>query len=274
MVLLAFIGLFRLSDIAMGVMANPFYIDMGFSLQQIANVTKIYGFVMSILGALLGGALVFRLGAARLLAPSVFLIAASNLTFSWLAIIGRPDPLVLATAISVDNLVSGMGGSVFIAFLSGLTNTAYTATQYALFTSIMTLPGKVIGGFSGVIVDWLQSLGARRAGACRAARCGGRRAQVRRLRDLLRLHRPARPARPGAGGDRAPALRKRNPSFREEGGAVRSATGCQTVPGNRPIPERGVGLPAWNRQAGCSGLRLQNRDWQCGKHQPGVASSA
>src|SRR5258708_7084764 len=124
--LLAFIGLFRLSDIAMGVMANPFYIDMGFSLQQIANVTKIYGFIMSILGALLGGALVFRLGAARLLAPSVFLIAASNLTFSWLAIIGRPDPLVLAVAISIDNLVSGMAGAVVIPLLSGLTPTAHT----------------------------------------------------------------------------------------------------------------------------------------------------
>ncbi len=159
-ILLAFIGLFRLSDIAMGVMANPFYIDMGFSLQQIANVSKIFGFVMSMLGALLGGALVFRLSAARLLAPSVFLIAVSNLLFSWLAIIGRPDPLVLATAISIDNLVSGIAGSVFIAFLSGLTNTAYTATQYALFTSIMTLPGKVIGGFSGAIVDGLQA-GAR-----------------------------------------------------------------------------------------------------------------
>ncbi|MGH8430452.1 MAG: MFS transporter, partial [Solimonas sp.] len=157
LVLLAFIGLFRLSDIAMGVMANPFYIDMGFSLQQIANVSKIYGFFMSIAGALLGGALVFRLGAARLLAPSVFLIAASNLTFSWLALIGRPDPLVLATAISIDNLVGGMAGSVFIAFLSGLTNTAYTATQYALFSSIMTLPGKLIGGFSGLIVDRLQA---------------------------------------------------------------------------------------------------------------------
>jgi PAT family beta-lactamase induction signal transducer AmpG len=156
LVLLAFIGLFRLSDIAMGVMANPFYIDMGFSLAEIANVTKIYGFVMSILGALLGGALVFRLGAPRLLASSVFLIAASNLTFSWLAVVGRPDPLILAVAISVDNLVSGMAGSIFIAFLSGLTNTAYTATQYALFSSIMTLPGKLIGGFSGLIVDELQ----------------------------------------------------------------------------------------------------------------------
>jgi PAT family beta-lactamase induction signal transducer AmpG len=157
LVLLAFIGLFRLSDIAMGVMANPFYIDMGYTLQQIANVSKIYGFVMSILGALLGGALVFRIGAARLLAPSVFLIAASNLTFGWIAAGGRPDPLMLAAAISVDNLSTGMAGSVFIAFLSGLTNAAYTATQYALFTSLMTLPGKLIASYSGWMVDTLQA---------------------------------------------------------------------------------------------------------------------
>ena len=155
--LLAFIGLFRLSDIAMGVMANPFYIDMGFSKDRIADVTKIYGFVMSIAGALLGGMLVFRIGAARLLMAMVFLIAISNLTFAWLAWLGRPDTLVLAIAISVDNLVSGMAGSVFIAFLSGLTNTAYTATQYALFSSIMTLPGKLMGGSSGWIVDQLQA---------------------------------------------------------------------------------------------------------------------
>ncbi len=154
--LLAFIGLFRLSDIAMWVMANPFYIDMGFTLQQIANITKIYGFVMSILGALLGGALVFRTGAARLLAPSVFLIAVSNLAFAWLAWLGTPNELVLTAAISIDNLVTGMAGSIFIAFLSGLTNAAYTATQYALFSSIMTLPGKLIAGYSGWIVDALQ----------------------------------------------------------------------------------------------------------------------
>ena len=118
--LLAFIGLFRLSDIAMGVMANPFYIDIGFSLDQIANVTKLYGFVMQMLGAFLGGTLVFRIGAARLLAPSVILIAVSNLAFTWLAWVGRPDTLILTAAISIDNLVSGMAGTVFIAFLSGL----------------------------------------------------------------------------------------------------------------------------------------------------------
>lgn len=154
--LLAFIGLFRLSDIVMGVMANPFYIDIGFTLDQIANVTKLYGFVMQMLGAFLGGVLVFRIGAARLLALSVILIAVSNLTFTWLAWVGQPDTLILTVAISVDNLVSGMAGTVFIAFLSGLTNAAYTATQYALFSSIMTLPGKLIAGSSGWMVDTLQ----------------------------------------------------------------------------------------------------------------------
>jgi PAT family beta-lactamase induction signal transducer AmpG len=157
LVLLAFIGLFRLADIAMGVMANPFYIDVGFTLAQIANVSKIFGFVMSILGALLGGALVFRVGAARLLVPSVLAISLANLTFAAIAWVGEPNTLLLAGAISIDNLVTGMAGSVFIAFLSSLTNAAYTATQYALFTSIMTLPGKIIAGYSGWIVDTLQA---------------------------------------------------------------------------------------------------------------------
>jgi PAT family beta-lactamase induction signal transducer AmpG len=154
---LAFISLFRLSDIAMGVMANPFYVDMGFTKEQVANISKIYGVVMSMLGALLGGVLVFRWGAARLLAPSVVVIAASNLAFAWLAHVGQPDTVLLTAAISIDNLASGVAGTVFIAFLSGLTNTAYTATQYALFSSIMTLPGKIIGGFSGLIVDKMQA---------------------------------------------------------------------------------------------------------------------
>ncbi len=156
-IMLAFISLFRLSDIAMGVMANPFYVDIGFTKEQVANISKIYGVLTSMLGALLGGVLVFRIGAARLLAPSVFLLAASNLTFAWLAYVGKPDALVLTAAISIDNLAGGVAGTVFIAFLSGLTNTAYTATQYALFTSIMLLPGKIIGGFSGLIVDALQA---------------------------------------------------------------------------------------------------------------------
>lgn len=157
--LLAFIALFRMCDIAMGVMAYPFYLGLGFDEQQIANISKIYGFVMTGLGAFLGGVLVFRVGAPRLLTLSVVLIAGSNLVFAWMAAVGRPDPTLLTIAISVDNLANGISGSVFIAFLSGLTNTAYTATQYALFTSIMLLPGKIIGGFSGVIVEHLQAVG-------------------------------------------------------------------------------------------------------------------
>ncbi|KAF0102602.1 MAG: major facilitator superfamily protein [Rhodospirillaceae bacterium] len=156
-VMLAFISLFRLSDIAMGVMANPFYVDIGFTKEQVANISKIYGVLASMAGALLGGVLVFRWGAARLLALSVLLLAVSNLTFAGMAYMGQADVLMLTAAISVDNVSSGIAGTVFIAFLSGLTNTAYTATQYALFTSIMLLPGKLIGGFSGLIVDWLQA---------------------------------------------------------------------------------------------------------------------
>ena len=156
-VMLAFISLFRLSDIAMGVMANPFYVDIGFTKEQVANISKIYGVLMTMLGALVGGVLVFRIGAARLLAPSVVLLAGSNLAFAWLAHVGRADTLMLTAAISVDNLAGGVAGTVFIAFLSGLTNAAYTATQYALFSSIMLLPGKIIGGFSGLIVDTIQA---------------------------------------------------------------------------------------------------------------------
>jgi PAT family beta-lactamase induction signal transducer AmpG len=157
--LLAFIALFRMCDIAMGVMAYPFYLGLGFDEQQIANISKIYGFVMTGLGAFLGGVLVFRVGAPRLLTLSVVLLAGSNLVFAWMAAIGQPDTGMLTVAISIDNLANGISGSVFIAFLSGLTNTAYTATQYALFTSLMLLPGKIIGGFSGVIVEQLQATG-------------------------------------------------------------------------------------------------------------------
>lgn len=151
-VILAFIGLYRLSDITMGVMANPFYIDLGFSKTQIANVTKVYGFFMGIAGAFIGGVLVVRYGLMRPLLLGAVLVATTNLFFALLAATGA-DIGLLALTISADNLSAGIAGSVFIAYLSSLTNTAYTATQYALFSSLFTLPGKFVGGFSGVIVD-------------------------------------------------------------------------------------------------------------------------
>ena len=152
LVILLFIGVFRLSDIAMGVMANPFYLDLGFSKPEIANVSKIFGFFMTIFGAGLGGLLVARLGIMRPLLLGASMVAATNLLFAWLATQG-PDLTLLAVVISADNLSAGLATTAFIAYLSSLTNTAYTATQYALFSSLMTLPAKFLGGFSGIIVD-------------------------------------------------------------------------------------------------------------------------
>jgi PAT family beta-lactamase induction signal transducer AmpG len=150
--ILVFIGLYKLSDITMGVMANPFYLDMGYSKQEIASVSKVFGFFMSIGGAAVGGLMVMRFGMMRPLLAGAILVATTNLLFAYLATTA-PDLPLLAVVISADNLSGGIAGAVFIAYLSSLTNTAYTATQYALFSSLMTLPAKFLGGFSGVIVD-------------------------------------------------------------------------------------------------------------------------
>lgn len=152
LLILLLISLYKLSDITMGVMANPFYLDLGFSKTDIADVTKIFGFFMTIAGAALGGMLVVRYGIARPLVLGAVLVALTNLLFAGLAVLEPSLPL-LAVVVSADNLSGGIAASVFIAYLSSLTNQAYTATQYALFSSLMTLPAKVLGGFSGVVVD-------------------------------------------------------------------------------------------------------------------------
>ncbi len=154
LVILAFIGLYRVTDITMGVMANPFYLDLGFSLAQIANVSGIYGVAMTIVGGVLGGVLVPRYGVMRVLLTGAVLAALTNLLFAVLALLG-PKLWMLVVTISADNLSGGLALSAFIAYLSCLTNTAYTATQYALFSSLMTLPGKFIGGAAGAVVDAL-----------------------------------------------------------------------------------------------------------------------
>ncbi len=152
LLILLFIGLYRISDITMGVMANPFYLDSGYSKTEIAEVSKLFGFFMTIAGAALGGVLVVRFGVAKILFPGAVLIALTNLLFAVLAGM-EPDLGALALVISADNLSGGLATAAFIAYLSGLTSTAYTATQYALFSSLMTLPAKFIGGFSGLAVD-------------------------------------------------------------------------------------------------------------------------
>ena len=152
LVILTLIAVYKMSDITMGVMANPFYLDLGFSKKDIADISKIFGFFMTIAGAAMGGALVVRYGVMRPLLLGAVMVAATNLLFAVLAV-SEPNLLLLSGVISADNLSGGIATSVFIAYLSSLTNTAYTATQYALFSSLMTLPAQLLGGFSGMVVD-------------------------------------------------------------------------------------------------------------------------
>jgi PAT family beta-lactamase induction signal transducer AmpG len=152
--ILALIATYRISDVVMGIMANPFYVDMGYTKDEVATVTKIYGVVMTLVGAFIGGSLALRMGVMRVLMLGAVLSAASNLLFSWLAGQGH-DVGKLIFVISADNLAGGIASSAFIAYLSSLTNVNYSATQYALFSSMMLLLPKLVAGYSGVYVDHL-----------------------------------------------------------------------------------------------------------------------
>jgi PAT family beta-lactamase induction signal transducer AmpG len=150
--ILFLVALFRLPDFVAGVMANPLYIDLGFSKTDIANVSKLYGIWVGIAGAFAGGLALTRLGLWTTLLTGAVIAAGSNVMFAWLAAAGaRLDLLTLA--ISIDNFAAGFAGSALIAYMSGLTSPAFAATQYALLSSLYALPGKFIGGFSGAVVD-------------------------------------------------------------------------------------------------------------------------
>jgi MFS transporter, PAT family, beta-lactamase induction signal transducer AmpG len=150
--ILALIAIYRISDVVMGIMANPFYVDMGYTKDEVAAVTKIYGVIMTLVGALVGGVLAMRYGVMRVLMLGAILSAASNLLFAWLSTRGH-DVMGLTFVISADNLSSGIASAAFIAYLSSLTNINYSATQYALFSSMMLLLPKFLAGYSGKYVD-------------------------------------------------------------------------------------------------------------------------
>jgi len=152
--ILLFVGVFRISDVMMGSIASKFYFDLSFTKIQVATVVKGFGIFATILGAFLGGFAIARFGLMRPLVLAATMIAATNLCFAALALFGH-DIGMLYAAIGADNLTGGYAGSVFIAYLSSLTSATYTATQYALFSSLMTLPGKFLGGWSGTIAEGL-----------------------------------------------------------------------------------------------------------------------
>lgn len=152
LLLFAFIGTYRLTDFTMGAMANPFYLDLGFTLKQVAIVAKIYGTIWTFAGIIIGGIVVARLGRMQSLVLGSVLVMISNLSYAVLAAHHEPSVTGLATVISLDNFAQGVHGTALIAFMSSLTSSSYTATQYAVLSSLYALPPKLLMGTSGFVV--------------------------------------------------------------------------------------------------------------------------
>ncbi len=156
-VLLAFISLYRISDYVLGILANPFYLDIGYSKLQVAGIAKVYGLWITLFGVGVGGWAVVKHGVGRCLVVATILIASTNLFFAAMVIVG-PEPWMLVVTISADNLAGGFSGTILIAYLSSLTNLSFTATQYALLSSFMSMLGKFTAGYSGNVqeaIGWL-----------------------------------------------------------------------------------------------------------------------
>jgi len=141
----------------LGILANPFYLDIGFSKAEIASVAKIYGIIVSLVGAGAGGWAVVKYGVARCLIIATVLIASTNLFFALMVYVGA-EIWMLTVTISADNFAMGVGGTVLIAYLSSLVNQSFTATQYALMSSLMSILGKFTAGYSGNVqesIGWM-----------------------------------------------------------------------------------------------------------------------
>lgn len=149
--ILALICVYRLSDFVLNIM-NPFYLDLGFTKTEIAEVRKVFGVAMSLLGVFAGGLAIARFGVLRSLLAGALAGPLTNLVFAWLATRGH-DVGALFVAIGTDNVASGFAGTCLIAYMSGLTSSGFTATQYALFSSLYSLPGKLLASQSGRIVE-------------------------------------------------------------------------------------------------------------------------
>jgi PAT family beta-lactamase induction signal transducer AmpG len=149
-ILLAFIACFYISDRVLGILALPFYLDIGFSKVEVGTVAKLYGYWVSLLGIAAGAAAAIRYGLARCIIAATVLIVSTNLFFATMAIAG-PRIELLTLTISFDNFAAGFGSTIMIAFMSSLINVRFTATQYALLSSISTFFGKLIAGYSGDI---------------------------------------------------------------------------------------------------------------------------
>ncbi|GAB6041796.1 AmpG family muropeptide MFS transporter [Endothiovibrio diazotrophicus] len=157
LLVLAFILLYKFGDALAGVMSNPFYVELGFTKIEIANISKAFGLAATIIGGILGGLMVSRFGILKSLLYCGLLQAVSNLMFAILAMAGHDLGLLTAT-IAIENLSGGMGTAAFVAYLSSLCNVAYTATQYALLSSFMAFGRTLLssgGGWLADRLDWV-----------------------------------------------------------------------------------------------------------------------
>ncbi|MDC1015307.1 MFS transporter [Gammaproteobacteria bacterium] len=156
-VLLMIIATYRLTDIVMGPMATPFYIDMGFTLTEIGAVVKIVALLASIFGISMGALLLKKIGIYRSLMLGAFLVMLTNVCFSYVAI-SEKSITSLSMIVAMDSIAAGIVGTVNIAFLTSLVSKKYTGFQYALLTGFMTGPGFVLKGLSGLWVNYLQGI--------------------------------------------------------------------------------------------------------------------
>jgi PAT family beta-lactamase induction signal transducer AmpG len=152
LLMLGFIVVYRLSDYVLGILANPFYLDIGYTKSQVASVAKLYGLGVALIGIGSGGWAILKFGLARCLVSATVLIASTNLFFAFIVLTG-PEIWVLALTISFDNFAQGFSGTIFIAYLSSITNMSFTATQYALFSSLSVLIAKISASFSGTVQE-------------------------------------------------------------------------------------------------------------------------
>lgn len=155
--LLMIVATYRLTDIVMGPMASPFYLEKGYTLKEIGYVVKVVAVIASIFGFFLGGLLVKRAGVKVTLIIGALLVLLTNLSFSIIALFDK-DLYLLGIVVGADSLAAGVVGTANITFLTSLVSKRYTAVQYALLTSFMMLPGKIFSGFSGLIASFFKSL--------------------------------------------------------------------------------------------------------------------
>ncbi len=152
-VILLFVGIYKMSDITLGVMAGSFYMDLGFTKSEIANVTKVFSFFSAIVGATFAGVLIVRCSVVKPLLFGTIAASVTNLLFVALAV-SKPTLTWLAIVVTADSFFASMATTILIAYLSSLISKEHTATQYALFSSLITLPSQIVGGFSGMVVEY------------------------------------------------------------------------------------------------------------------------